>query len=193
MGNSVTVRLNKVQLGFPKLFTAQAMPGVPGAKPKYSAMLVIPFGPEADKVSEALTEIYQSEFKGKGEIRSPMKVAWDSPTGGYAGSELYKDKYIMNASNLTRPGVVDHNLTPMSEESSQGVLYPGSLANVSITLAPYNMQLNKGISCYLEAVQLIGGGDRLDFRKPASEIFDKVEPVAMPESESAGVIPSFLQ
>ena len=192
MSNSVSVRLNKIQLGFPKLFVPQAMPGVTGAKPKYSAMLVIPMGPEADKVSEALTQIYQGEFKGKGEIRSPMKLAWDSPTGGYAGSELYKDKYIMNASNMTRPGVVDHNLTSLSEDSAQGILYPGSLANVSITLAPYNMQMNKGISCYLEAVQLIGGGERLDFRRPASEIFEKVEATPMPE-EPAGVIPSFLQ
>jgi hypothetical protein len=170
-----TIILDNVQIGFPNLFKPRASKFNPAADPKYSAMLVIPQGDTLVKVKAAIAELIKQDFEDGAGVRDPLILAWDSPTGAYAGAEVYKDKWLLNASNKVRPSVVNSDCMSLSPDQAEALIYPGAVVNAWVTVSTYNRG-SQGVGCYLEGIQHVGDGERLDFRKSADQMFKPLGP-----------------
>ena len=167
------VVLNEVQIGFPALFQPKPNNFNPSADPKYSAMLVIGEGDALNTIAEAIQNIMDFEFQGKQGVRNPLVKAWDKE--GYYGKEVFKDKYLINVSNKSAPSVVHRDLTPMSESDGQRLLYPGAKVNAWLTLSSYDRGA-AGVAGWIEGVQHVGDGPRLDEKATASSMFTSLPP-----------------
>jgi len=174
--------LNDVQIGFPALFQPKANTFNPSAAAKYSAMLVIPEGPSLDSLLEGIESILNMEFQGRQGVRNPLVKAWEKEN--YYGKEAFRDKHLINVSNKDAPSVVKRDLTPMTEQEGFTLLYPGAVVNAWITLSSYDRG-SAGVAGWLEGVQYVGEGTRLDEKATANSMF-----TAMPEA--TGTRPAFL-
>ena len=189
MSKVSNVILRNVQIGFPNLFVPKTHKANPGGEPRYSVMLVIPEKGAAFKsASEAINQILTKDFaEAKGSVTNPLRLAWDHPTGAYEGHEVYKGKYLLNASNRARPAVVDRKLNSLSAATGEQFIYPGCVCNVWITVSGYDKG-SKGVAAYLEAVQWVSDGERLDHRPAANQVFEVLDD----EPNEDEAVPSFL-
>jgi len=74
---------------------------------------------------------------------------------------------FINAKTQTRPGVVDINVQPVLDPDA---VYPGMFVNASVQFRAYNKP-GWGVGCYLQNVQLLGGGERLGGRPDPTDDF----------------------
>ena len=168
----------KVRLSFPHLFEPQQINGE--GDPKYSVMLLIPKSDKAtikalkDAEAEAAELGVSGKFKGK--AMNADSIVKDGDEDGSA--EDYPEReghlYMTVSSNQKyRPGVVDRRVQPIIDQSE---VYSGVYAKVSMTAFPYTYGQNKrGVSCGLNNVQVLGGGDSLAGGKRAEEEFEAVD------------------
>ena len=85
--------------------------------------------------------------------------------------ECLKEGYVLNATNKTKPQVVDAKLANIINQEE---IYSGITANVNIELYPYFYEGKAGIACKLHAVQKIRDGEKPNTIN-ASEVFKVIE------------------
>jgi hypothetical protein len=76
----------------------------------------------------------------------------------YMGDPIYKGVWVINASNKKKPGIVDRYNNAIANEE---MVYSGVYANISLTIAAFTQE-GKGIGAYVNNVQIIKDGERLD-------------------------------
>lgn len=177
MANQNNVKVQKVITGlvrfsYAKVFKAEAV-GETG-EPKFSVSLIIP---KADKetLSKIKTAIESAKEAGKvskfnGKIPANLKTPLRDGDEERPDDEAYAHSYFVNASCLTKPGVVDKDCNPILDQDE---FYSGCFGRASITLYPFNANGNRGIAAGLNNVQKLKDGDSLGGRQSAEEDFSE--------------------
>lgn len=161
--NGTKVITNKVRFSYAHVFTPTAV-GDSDVK-KYSVSLIIP---KSDKETLKLIEeaIENAKEAGKstkfnGKIPANLKTPLRDGDVERPDDEAYANSYFINASALTKPGVVDRNLEPITNEEE---FYSGCYGRASVTFYPFNASGNKGIAAGLNHVQKTSDGEPLGGR-----------------------------
>lgn len=118
---------------------------------KYGVTMVFPEqSPELAKASAIIDEV-SMRFCGHVDAKNP-----------HPRIKQYKDKFQISATSslsVGRPRVVNLAKQPMSEEEIAPIS-GGSICNVAVSFAGYKYLGKKGVTCYLQAVQVIEARDR---------------------------------
>jgi hypothetical protein len=154
---SIKVRTARGILSYPWLFAPR--------DGKWSTSLLFPASADISALNEAV-ELAAKEFFGPDylkkypKLKRPILKTAESPRIG-ADPEAFP-VFIRTSTRANdgrpSPEVVDHLMTPV-EDSSE--VYPGRWAMLSITVKGYDTDGNKGVTCYLNNVQLLEHGDKL--------------------------------
>lgn len=100
-------------------------------------------------IKEAIEQAKKSAIVSKWKGIEPKKI--DSPLRNGDEKEndndnVYADHYYVNAKSAKRPGVVDRDKSPITDEDE---FYSGVWAIVSVTFYGYDFSGKKGIACGL--------------------------------------------
>lgn len=152
-------------LSYPHLLEAHSFPGS-DQKPKFSTRILIP---KTDKVTIAainaevektLERSLDRVFGGKmpGNWMHPLK---DGDVE-YPDDENYAGCFFVNAKSNNRPRVAvklpeDDFRRPAEHDD----VYGGVKAKCGIGFGAYNQAGNRGVSCYLNTVMIVGKGERI--------------------------------
>lgn len=169
--NDTKVITNKVRFSYVHVFTPTAV-GESEDK-KYSVSIIIP---KSDKETIKLIKeaIKNATEKGKtdkwgGKVPANLKTPLRDGDEERPEDEAYANAYFINASANTKPGVVDRNLEPITDEED---FYSGCYGRASITFYAFNASGNKGIAAGLNHVQKTSDGERLGGRVAPEIDFD---------------------
>lgn len=159
-----------VRFSYAKVFKAESVGETD--EPKFSVSLIIP---KSDKTTlgkikaaiEAAKEAGKtSKFGGK--IPANLKLPLRDGDEERPDDEAYAGSYFVNASCLTKPGVVDKDLNPILDQDE---FYSGCYGRASVTFYPFNANGNRGIAAGLNHVQKLKDGESLGGRASAEADF----------------------
>lgn len=169
--NDTKVITNKVRFSYAHVFTPTAV-GESEDK-KFSISLIIP---KSDKetvklIKEAIKNATEAgkTAKWNGKIPANLKTPLRDGDEERPDDEAYANAYFINASAITRPGVVGRNLEPITDEEE---FYSGCYGRASVTFYAFNASGNKGIAAGLNHVQKTSEGEPLGGRVAVDVDFD---------------------
>lgn len=183
------MNINDVELNFVNLLKPSAFGD---QKPKFSTMIVFPVDhPQVEQLKKEINEAKVATWGTKAlkmpKLKTPLK---ESPYISGKGDVLIPEGfYYMTVStgynedrpNNGRPLIVDAKLNPIDSGSD---VYSGCMANVSFNIATYNLDTSKGVTCYLQGVQVTAKGKRKDGGvTDAKDIFGAVDGFTRDTSE----------
>ena len=160
------VRLNKVRIGYPNLFTPKKPENGEG-EAKYSAAFYLDKKANAKDIAainERIAAVKAASKLAKHKFPANMIFLKEIPEdkidddGLITGTDIVAANTLMfNASNKRRPGVVDRDPSrPLSAEDDK--IVAGCYVNVSITPWVQDNKFGKRINASLESVQYVGEG-----------------------------------
>lgn len=166
------IKLQKVRLSFPNLFTAKKQDESSSSPPTFSAgFLLEPTDPQVKMIEDAMLQVAKEKWSAKADaVYKGMKVAdklalHDGDTKAqYAG---YEGMMFVNANNPVRPLVLDRDKSPLTEQD--GKPYGGCYVNVSLELWAQDNKFGKRINASLGGVQFVKDGDRFGGGSSADE------------------------
>ena len=149
--NKSRVVLATHQVSFPHLGEPYA--SIPGAKGKYSATILI------DKADTKELNIIQDAYdaaieNGISKVfggKKPTNVREILKDGDLTERDEFKGKFLLSVSSLKQPDCIDANLNGIDGKTIVG----GDYIRVSCNFVAYNVGGSKGVSCYLQNVQLV--------------------------------------
>ena len=160
---------------------AVGRPGQQQGDPKYSMVVIL----------DDSTDFAALDAAMKAEAQATFPNGW--PNTGHWPLKQYGEgdnvapelvgKYYINASSSEFVPVVDHQVMPIPLEKISSEVYPGCRVVANVAFAGYN-NVQKGVGCYLNGVQKVGDGPRLDNKPTVSQMF-----TAVPVSNAAGYDP----
>lgn len=169
--NDTKVITNKVRFSYVHVFTPTAV-GESEDK-KYSVSLIIP---KTDKetlrlIKEAVKNATEAgkTAKWNGKIPANLKTPLRDGDEERPDDDAYANAYFINASAVTKPGVVDRNTEPITDEEE---FYSGCYGRASVTFYAFNASGNKGIAAGLNHVQKTSEGEALGGRVSVEVDFD---------------------
>ncbi len=159
---NVVVKLNNVRLSFPTLFTPvmetddNGNPKV-GGKAKYSATFLLDKKANAKDIAAlnaAVAKVKTSDIvKGKKIARNPVREGSEKEFDGYGDNVVF-----ISARTHKRPGVVNRDLTPITE--ADDILFAGCYVNASVECYPYvHPKSGAGVTFSLRNVQFVKKGE----------------------------------
>lgn len=143
---------------------------------KFSVSCIIP---KSDKktieaVKVAIKAAYEAGITSKFNGKKPSN--WKNPLRDgdtdRTEDEAYQDSLFINASCKTRPGVVDKNRQPITDQDE---FYSGCYGFVSINFYPFNAKGNLGVAAGLNNVMKVKDGESLGGRDSADADFANVD------------------
>ncbi len=150
------VATGEVRLSYVHLNEAYANPNTPGAKPKFSATLLIPKSDTETKkqIDDAMAAAYEAGVKNKWKGARPQMISpliYDGDgtrrSGQPFGAEC-KGCWVITASSGRKPGVCD--ITNPSVPLLPQDIYSGMYARVTLTF--YNPSQGNPVACSLDNV-----------------------------------------
>lgn len=166
---AITFNTPIVMIAFPFVFTPRPGKKI-GQEAKYSCMLVV----EPEQVDifrkpilEAAIEQYGAraeEMLKNRKLKSPLRPGSDAPD--YA---FLENKFFINASSKDPFDIVDRALNAVTDPKR---IYSGVFVRARLGLKTYDVEGNKGIGAYLNGLQLVREGARVDGRVSARKAFD---------------------
>lgn len=155
------VKLTNVRLAFPNLFEAKTIPGSDSG-PKFSAVFLInPKSPHIKEIEAAIDQIGQDKWGAKWPtikkaMQSQLKICLHdgsekADVSGYEGNKF------VNASNASRPIVLDRDKSPLVV--TDGKPYGGCYVNATVDLWAQDNTYGKRINASLMGVQFHADGD----------------------------------
>ena len=146
-------------------YPALAQPkSIRNSPPKYSICLLIPKGDieTLNKYQRALEAAYEDGDKKlmSGKTKPTLHTLTCPLHDGNVekpGQEAFADRFYLNAKNSEKVSVVDRDLNPIDPSE----IYSGCIVNASITMSAFKTDFSKGISAYLNGIQLIKKGERI--------------------------------
>lgn len=155
-------------LSWPTLIEPRA--SRPGREPKYSVAVLLHPDTDMSLLKAAAADAAKKKFPGgvpQHKFLSPFLRAGTDCIGenGKYYPESYDDYHVLRASSKKKPGVIDAQKRPVVEESE---IYSGRLANVSVNFFAYDNE-QRGVSCGLGNVQLLGHGEPLGKARARAE------------------------
>jgi hypothetical protein len=154
------VKLEKVRLAFPKLFKAEQVNGE--GEPQFSATFIFPKDhPNVKDIENAILQVAKEKWadkadvilkKVKAELKTCLKDGdLKADLDGFVGN------YFLNASNKTRPYVINRDKTQLN--SDDGVIYAGCYVYAVIDIWAMDNKFGKRICASLSGVQFYKDGD----------------------------------
>lgn len=151
------VVIKNVRLSYPALREPEAFGE---QKPKYKTTAL--FAPGSQKelgeaIEAAIHAKWGEDRPHASRLRMPVKDGNDKidPKTNKVRPE-FKDQYYLTASSYNKPVVVGPNVELLEDDS---MIFPGQVANVSVTIGTYDNEFGCGVSLYLGNVQIVGGGE----------------------------------
>ena len=169
--------LDRVVISYPHLFVARQFQGE--GKFWFSAAFLINPRTQAEQVKRmeasctaAADKLWpRGEWKEKHRLHNPKIFWWPIRDGAEkADKNGYDGMVFVQAKTETPPGVADQDVRPLIDQS---LIFPGCIVNAWIRFSAY-AKPGWGIGCYLENVQLVGGGTRLGGKPDISADFEPV-------------------
>lgn len=134
---------------------------------KYGMRVVLPSGhPQHKEVAKAFAAVAQEAFGTTNNIRFSLKNA-DHEDIDYDKSPELRDAYFFGCNTKARPGIVNRQAVPATDEEIDELAYSGGEYHVVVNIASYDFQ-GRGVTAYLSNVMLLGGGERIG-RGPSAE------------------------
>lgn len=185
------------RVSFPNLLKSRAVSKEPGAKEKYSSVLV--FGPDDDPTwaEDAIREaaIYKwgeakaEKMLGSKNFKYPLHLTDDDESPRYEAGSWY-----LNCYSDTKPGCVHRHADPstglakrMTDDEVEEMIYPGAKIRASIRFFGFDKGSN-GVGVGLNNIQLIDAtAPRLDGRVNAEQEFEaeEVDDADLPDTPEA--------
>ena len=169
------IQLNDVRIAFPALYEKKDVMGTL----KYSVALLLPHDSPAYKKAVAEVERVGSEKWGakwssvKAQLE-PQERLCVRPGASKSYDGFGADMGYINASNETRPTVVNRDRSPLTKED--GLPYAGCYCNVRLNIWAQDNQYGKRINASLLGVQFARDGDRFSGASTAKpDDFDVLE------------------
>jgi hypothetical protein len=173
-------------LSYPFLFTPRANDD---GKLKYSASLVFPAGTDLSELKKAVLAAAEEKYGSKAaelvrlkKIHVPFRDDWEAK--GYPEGSVF-----INVTTEKKPGIVsrfkgpDGKPAPINDPEQ---IYPGCIVIASIVAKHFEAKGKKGVTFYLNNMQKIRDGERLDGRMKAEDEFEAEEGEAEFEGAAAG-------
>lgn len=144
---------------------------------KYGAMLIIPKSDTktVKAIKDAIQEAYAEgkALLGLKQDKLPDHVKQPLHDGDKERGEdaACKNAYYLNASSNSKPDIVDGKLQTITDPDE---IYSGMYARVSLIIKVYNNE-GKGITAYLNNIQKVKDGARLDGKTSGTDDFEEWE------------------
>jgi len=168
------VKIQNVRLSFPDLFVAKAVNGE--GEPKFGAAFVIqPGSPAAAILAGGMKQAAQDKWGAKGEavladLKAKGRVCYQERPKTNQSGEVYdgfEGMHHLNASNATRPAVIDRDTTPLTQ--ADGRPYAGCYVDASVDVWAQDNSWGRRINAKLRWVQFRADGDAFSGGAPVSE------------------------
>ena len=154
------VKLQNVRLAFPRLFKAEQVNGE--GDPQFSATFILHKNhPNVKDIESAILQVAKEKWADKADvvlkkINAELKTCLKdgdlkADLDGFAGN------YFINASNKTRPYVINRDKTQLNPDD--GVIYAGCFVYAVIDIWAMDNKFGKRICASLSGVQFYKDGD----------------------------------
>lgn len=179
---AVTIKSPVCRLSYPFLFKPRPAKRA-GDKPKFGAMLI--FDEDALPVlRKAVLEAAEEQFGEKAadmlrakKLKNPIRPGDDQPDNPHV-----QGKWFVNVSSQNQPEVVDRHLNIVTDPAR---VYAGMFVRGLLAFKYYDVE-NKGIGVYLNGMQLVREGERIDGRTSAKAAFDDGADLGPEDEADAG-------
>lgn len=144
------------------------------ANGKYMTNVLIPKSEKetVNAINKAIEKAVEIGMVSKWGGKKPKKIDLPLRDGDEKEDDVYADNFYINAKASTRPGIVDRNVRPITDEDD---VYSGMWAIVSVTFYAYDVNGNRGIACGLDNVMKTKDDTCLGGRSSAESDFDGIE------------------
>lgn len=156
-----------------------------GQDKKYSAALIIP---KSDKqtIAKIKAAIEAAKENGKvkkfgGKVPANLKTPLRDGDVERPEEDAYANAYFINATSITKPGIVDKDVNPILDQDE---VYSGCYGRASINFYAFNTSGNKGIACGLNNIQKLKDGEPLGGGRSKAE--DDFAQVSVDEDDLLG-------
>jgi len=165
------VKLQNVRICFPALFEPKTVGGE--GEPRFSAAFVIePESANAKALEVAVQTVADERWKSKAagvltELRKKGRVCYRKEPLAKDGEvyDGFEDMHSLNASNKTRPLVIDRDKSPLTAQD--GRPYGGCYVNVTVDVWAQDNSYGKRVNAALSGVQFSKDGDSFGGGAPA--------------------------
>lgn len=162
------------RLSYTHLFSKYSPDGDP-ANGKYMTNVLIPKSEKETikAIKQAIEAGKQAAIVSKWGGKEPKKMDLPLHDGDdKEDDDIYIDHFYVNAKCNTRPGIVDKDKQPITDEDD---MYSGVWAIISVTFYGYDVSGNRGVACGLNNVMKYKDGDRLGGRISAESEFEDID------------------
>ena len=162
------VMFGPCRLSYTHLFSKYVPEG--GGEGKYMTNVLIPKNEKKTIAAfeKAIEEAKQAAVASKWGGKMPKKLESPLRDGDEKDDDLYEDHWYLNAKCSTRPGIVDKDMEPITDEEE---IYSGVWAYVSVTFYGYSVSGNNGIACGLNNIKKYKDDEHLGGRASAQNDF----------------------
>lgn len=169
--SSGNIRLPRARLYYPWFFKARPNKKEPNNadKARYQTEILLSKGAQmailVKAVEDLLIDKLGADYAKKHKVSKPFLKTEDQPK-----LSEFVDEYpvLMRLKSRDRPGIVFSNGMTCDESKSHEV-YSGRWAFVSVRPGYYDVDGSKGVTCYLQNVQLLEDDDRLGGGRVSAE------------------------
>lgn len=163
------------RLSFPNLFKPQQKKNTAGDTfDEWGCSLLIPKdAPQLAVLKAAAAACVKARFGDqppKG-IKSPFL---DGDLEQYSGTDGYEKCIFLRTKSRSAPGVVDQLKKRLTEADSDRI-YAGCWVRATIRCSYYDKETGKGVSFWLDNVQLLGDGEPFASKRKAEDDFDAAD------------------
>jgi hypothetical protein len=169
---TVTLVTPVARLSYPHLIKARVAPGSTDAK--FGCMLIFDMvEDELRQIHTAIVKAGAEKFGAKAEaqlkdgpLHYPLRRGSERPDDPNVDGKMF-----LSANSKERPELVDRDRSPVLHDIDS-LFYPGAYVRGVIAFGGFDVQMKKGVGSYLNALQFVRHGPRIDGRKAASKLFD---------------------
>jgi hypothetical protein len=164
----------KARLSYPYLFTPQKATE-PGQKDKYGTVLIFEKDVDTRPMREAAMRVAIARWPDAPNMFRAGKLRWpfrNDPETVKAKGYPEGSSFIGSNAGSNKPGVVDASLNDVLNPDEA---YAGRYVFANVTVKTWEKRGNKGVSFFLNNVQILEHGERLDGRRSAQDDFEVQE------------------
>lgn len=166
------ILVKNVILSYPHLFTPY---GKGTDTKKYSAKFLMPKSthkPDIVQLNQLIAGIAMARWKQK----LPMANLFLKDGTLVAKNDGDENYFILAASELTRPAVINGDKSPIAASEADDKMYPGAIVNVLIRPWEQDNEWGKKVNANLLAVQYVRKGERLAAARTVDTdaVFDEI-------------------
>jgi len=179
------IRTPQFTLSFPSVFVPRA--ANPGQEPKYGLMAVFPKGTNLDDMKRIARDAATEKW-GKNIPSNLQKLFKDGDVDANPEwGEIFKNSIYVRFSTKFKPPVVDRAVRKIEDPDA---VYGGQKCVAVVHAYAYDNSGNKGVAFGLDALQIVGEGERIGYSEEAVIAkFDQLEPAPASPTDLFGGAP----